>query len=144
MKISNLIIRDMLEQDRQELISMMEVFYASPAVLSNGSKEIFNQDIDACLSDSPLLEGYIFEIKNKIAGYAMVAKSFSTEYGKVCIWIEDLYLKENYRGRGIGSNFFQYIDNKYPCGNGGWVHYRVLSEEDLDDAKLLLSAKQFK
>jgi len=44
----------------------------------------------------------------------MIAKSFSTEFGKPCIWIEDLYLKEEYRGVGIGSSFFQYLEKEYP------------------------------
>ena len=38
----------------------------------------------------------------------------------------------------------EYIDNKYPCGDGGWIHFRIISKEDIDDIKLLLSAKQFK
>lgn len=33
------------------------------------------------------------------------------------------------------------IDNKYPCGNGGWIHYRVLTEKHLEDIQILLSAK---
>ncbi len=33
------------------------------------------------------------------------------------------------------------IDNKYPCGDGGWIHYRVTCEEHLDDIKALLSVK---
>lgn len=33
------------------------------------------------------------------------------------------------------------IDNKYPCGGGGWIHFRILSNEQLQDVKLLLSAK---
>ena len=44
----------------------------------------------------------------------MIAKSFSTEFGKPCIWIEDLYLKEEYRGGGIGSSFFSYLEEKFP------------------------------
>ena len=32
-------------------------------------------------------------------------------------------------------------DNKYPCGEAGWLTYRVLSQEHIDDAKKLLSAK---
>ena len=43
----------------------------------------------------------------------MAAKSFSTEFGKPCIWIEDLYIKDDYRGLGIGSMFFEYIEEKY-------------------------------
>ena len=44
----------------------------------------------------------------------MLAKSFSTEFGKPCIWIEDLYVKDEYRGRGIGSRFLRFIEGKYP------------------------------
>lgn len=33
------------------------------------------------------------------------------------------------------------IDNKYPCGDGGWIHYRVSSEEHFDNIKTLLSVK---
>jgi len=33
------------------------------------------------------------------------------------------------------------IDNKYPCGDGGWINYRVTCEEYLEDAKRLLSEK---
>ena len=39
-------IRKMKEDDRASVLEMMRVFYASPAVLSNGSEEIFNNDID--------------------------------------------------------------------------------------------------
>ena len=44
----------------------------------------------------------------------MIAKSFSTEFGKPCIWIEDLYMKPDYRGMGIGTKFFAYIEQQYP------------------------------
>ena len=57
---------------------------------------------------------FIFENEKEIVGYGMIAKSFSTEFGKPCIWIEDLYLKEEYRGKGIGSSFFQYLEKEYP------------------------------
>lgn len=33
------------------------------------------------------------------------------------------------------------IDNKYPCGDGGWIHYRVTSTDDLEDIKTLLTVK---
>lgn len=33
------------------------------------------------------------------------------------------------------------IDNRYPYGEGGWIHYRVTDREQLEDAKLLLRVK---
>ena len=107
-------IRKMIENDRNCVIDMMRLFYASPALLSNGSEEIFTADVDNCVGESPYVEGYIFENEKEIQGYAMVAKSFSTEFGKPCIWIEDLYLKQEYRGFGIGSYFLKYIEEIYP------------------------------
>lgn len=32
-------------------------------------------------------------------------------------------------------------DNKYPCGNGGWVHYRIEKKEDLKDVGVFLSLR---
>ena len=70
-------IRPMQPVDKKAVLAMMEVLYASPAVLSN-------------------------------------AKSFSTEFGRPCIWLEDLYIKEDFRGSGIGSLFLEFIGKKYP------------------------------
>ena len=106
-------IRNIQECDREEVLCMMRTFYASDAVWSNGSDEIFAADVDACLSDSPYLEGYVFEDDGVLQGYAMVAKSFSTEFGKPCMWLEDIYVAPEFRDRGIGSAFMSYIQNKY-------------------------------
>lgn len=106
-------IRIMTREDKAYVIEMMRVFYTSPAVLSNGSEEIFESDVENCVNENPYLEGYVFENSGEIQGYAMVAKSFSTEFGKPCIWIEDLYIKDEYRGLGLGSKFLDYIEKKY-------------------------------
>ena len=106
-------IHNMNENDKPYVLEMMRVFYASPAVHTDGSDEIFANDIENCVNDNPFLEGYIIEDEAQIQGYAMVAKSFSTEFGKPCIWIEDLYLKEQFRGCGLGQQFFDFITAKY-------------------------------
>ena len=106
-------IRKMVREDKNTIIDMMRVFYASPAVLSNGSEEIFEADVENCVNDSPYLEGFVFEEKDEMIGYGMIAKSFSTEFGKPCIWVEDLYLKPEYRGLGIGTKFFEYLEENY-------------------------------
>ncbi len=107
-------IQKMTAAHREAVKAMMRVFYASPAVSTNGSEEIFQNDIEACVSDNPYAEGFVFWEDAKVVGYAMLAKSFSTEFGLPCIWIEDLYFLEAYRGRGFGSAFFSYVSEAYP------------------------------
>ena len=106
-------IRKIRQEDREIVINMMRRFYNSPALITNGSEEIFASNVDNCLSNSPYLEGYVFTVVGKVIGYGMLAKSFSTEFGGECIWIEDIYLEEEYRGQGIGSKFIHYVKDTY-------------------------------
>ena len=107
------IIRNITILDTDAVLEMMREFYSSPAVFTSGSDEIFISDIENCINNSDYLEGYIIEKSDEIQGYAMIAKSFSTEFGKPCIWIEDLYVKEQYRGMGLGKMFLDFITDKY-------------------------------
>ena len=106
-------IRKLRVEDREIVIDMMRRFYNSPALITNGSEEIFASNVDNCLNNSPYLEGFVFIAENKVIGYGMLAKSFSTEFGGECIWIEDIYLEEKFRGQGRGSKFIQYVKEKY-------------------------------
>lgn len=106
-------IRKMTGADRAAVLSMMRTFYASPAVFTDGSEDIFLRDIENCTGNNPFVEGYILETEGIAAGYAMVAKSYSTEFGKPCIWIEDLYVREAFRGKGLGKQFFHFLSNQY-------------------------------
>ena len=107
-------IRRMEPKDREAVIGMMRTFYASPAVLSDGSEEIFEADFRQCVSENPYLEGFLFEEDGVVQGYAMAASSFSTEFGRPCVWIEDLYVRPEYRGEGVGSGFLRFMEERYP------------------------------
>ncbi len=60
------------------------------------------------------LESRNTNMNTTIRAMTPAAKSFSTEYGRQCIWLEDIYIKAEYRGLGIGSQFIDYITKKYP------------------------------
>ncbi|HCK88166.1 MAG TPA: N-acetyltransferase [Erysipelotrichaceae bacterium] len=107
-------IRTIQETDRTAVTEIMRVFYASEAVLSSGSAEIFENDISECLKNGPYLKGYVFGEDGILQGYAMTAFTFNTEYGRRTVWIEDLYVKEEYRERGLGTAFLKMIREEYP------------------------------
>lgn len=132
-------INNMTKVYAEEVIEMMRVFYASAAVHTNGSEEIFFNDVENCINENPYLEGYVFVEDNIILGYAMLAKSFSTEFGKPCIWIEDLYLKPEYRGKNIGTEFFTFIERKYTN-----VIFRLEVEEENERAIRVYRKNGFK
>jgi len=50
----------------------------------------------------------------KIVGYSILINFWSNEYGGNILEIDELYIKSDYRKRGIGTNFIQYlIANKF-------------------------------
>jgi len=108
-------IRRMTASDKPYVLDMMRRFYRTEAVLTDGSEEIFANDIEECISDSPYLEGFIFsDEEDMIKGYAMVSHSYNTEFGRRCVWIEDIYLESDLRGKGLASKFFDYLKSLYP------------------------------
>ena len=46
-------IRKMQKEDKDSIISMMQTFYSSDAVSTNGSIEIFENDFENCINESP-------------------------------------------------------------------------------------------
>ena len=100
--------------DKSAVIGFMREFYSSPAVSTNGSEEIFKRDINACVSSSPYLKGFVFENEAQPVGYAMLAFSFSTEFGKPCVWLEDIFIAEPYRGQGLAGRFIEFVREEYP------------------------------
>lgn len=69
-------------------------------------------------------EALIVEADSKPVGLVLFFHNFSTFIGKPGIYIEDLYLKEEFRGMGIGRKIFEYLSNlakERNCGRIDWV-----------------------
>ncbi len=109
-----MLIRKMTAKDKGEVLDMMRVFYDSPAVFFKADTKILEKDIDDCVGDCPFVDGYILEEDGQIIGYGMVAMCYATEFGGLCLWLEDLYIKEGFRDRRFGSEFLQFLESAYP------------------------------
>ena len=106
-------IRLLEQKDFDLVLSMMEVFYASDALLIHPDTETLKKTLTDAISAGPYLKGYGFWEENKLCGYGMVAMSYSTEAGGLCVWIEDIYVKPGYRGRGFGTDFLRFVSETY-------------------------------
>ena len=82
--------RPFVEADYEEILSMMKVFYASDALLIHPQEATLRRTLTDVISDDPFVQGFAFEYEGVLAGYGMIAKSYSTEAGGHCVWIEDI------------------------------------------------------
>ncbi len=130
----NIIFRKFEEKDRDGFFSMVKKFYSPPAVLHFPSDEVMMSSFDASLKIPELVKGYIFECDGKKAGYAIVSMKFETEVGGMAAWIEELFVEEEFRSKGIGSAFFEHLKKEL---SGKMKRIRLEVGDENDGAKQL-------
>ncbi len=60
------------------------------------------------LFNEKICEALVVEVENDIIGFALYYTSYSTWKGK-CLYLEDFYVKPEFRGEGFGSKLFDQV-----------------------------------
>lgn len=117
-------------------------FYSSPAVLHKVNGENFERTFDRLMEGSPFIRCLFFKDENsgETLGYALLAFSYSNEAGGDVVWVDELYVKSRYRGKGIGNSFFDFLSNEYK----GFARFRLEIEPGNQSAKRLYNRIGFK
>ena len=105
-------IRKLTENHRDLYIRMAEEFYSSDAVLHPIPRAYIERTADEALQSDAYAEIYLLECEGEPAGYGLTARTFSQEAGGSVLWIEELYIREQFRSRGLGREFFSYIEEQ--------------------------------
>lgn len=102
------VIRKLEKRDSEAYLSMAAEFYSGPGVLHEVDPGVFERNLAEVLSDSPFLEGFVFETEGMVVGYALITHSFASEVGGRSVFIEEIFVDPQYRGQGIGRQFLDY------------------------------------
>ena len=81
------------------------------------------------------VEGIVYEINNKIVGLAHYRKMPRPLRGQEIGFLDDLYVDPDYRRKGIGEKFLNYL--KELSKSRGWNLVRWLTHDDNIKAKSL-------
>ena len=132
-------IRAIKPADKAVYLEMAKEFYSTDAVISPVAEENFSTTFDEMMKSDRYAVGYIFELDGKTVGYALLAKTFSQEAGGMVIWIEELYIKDGFRSKGLGSEFFRFLESTY----GGIKRFRLEVEKENTGAVRLYEKQGF-
>lgn len=133
-------IRKLELKDKKEFIKMAYEFYQTLAVIKPTKPKYLNKTLKEIIEKSPYIDGYVYEVDHKIAGYMLITFSYSNELGGKIITIDELYIKEDYQGSGIGSEMLEFVEVKYHTGKA----FTLLVNEKNKLAKNLYLKKGFK
>lgn len=102
-------IRKMRSEDKKTYMEMAREFYHSDAVLHPVPDTYFERTADEALRSDVYAEIFLFECENEAAGYGLIAKTYSQEAGGMVWWIEEVYVREAFRSKGIGREFLHIL-----------------------------------
>jgi GNAT superfamily N-acetyltransferase len=71
--------------------------------------EIDEMKLKKYIFKEKIVEVIIAEYDNEPAGFTLFFNNFSTFLGRPGIYIEDLYVKPEFRGKGLGKHLFSYL-----------------------------------
>jgi GNAT superfamily N-acetyltransferase len=74
----------------------------------------------------PYAEAFFTELDGITAGFAVVFHNFSTFVGKQGLYIEDIFVKPEFRGKGIGKALFLHCIRLAKERNCGRIEWAVL------------------
>lgn len=99
---------------RDTVLPMVDAFYRSNAVDHPVPREIVERSFLAAAGNEPLLRGTLIFEEGRLAGYLYVTLCYSAEVGGTCVFIEEVYLLPEFRGRGLGRQVLEWIFTQYP------------------------------
>lgn len=107
------LFREITKDDREFFLESVKDFYNSPAVIHPVPEENFHNTFNDLMSESPYEKCFIFEHGGEKAGYGLVSLTWSNEAGGLVVLIEEIYVKEAFRGQGIGSAFLEFLEGAF-------------------------------
>ena len=98
--------------DIEIITQMMQDFYAidNYPMDVEVAKNLFQEFI----SNEHLGKSWLIYTENEIVGYIILTFIFSFEYGGKIAFVDELFIKETARGKGIGKEAIQFIQQEVP------------------------------
>ena len=118
---------------------MSDEFYSSEAVLAPVPASYHVSAFEELMRSEDYLKCYMLEYGGETVGYALLDITYCREAGGKEIWIEELYVRENFRDKGIGHAFFDFIGREENC-----KRFRLETEKDNLRARKLYASVGYK
>ena len=111
-----LAFRDLTPEDRDLVVPMVQAFYRSDAVDHPVDAAVLERSFQAAAGPAePLLRGLLIQWEGRPAGYMYITQCYSAEVGGRCVFIEEIFLKPEFRGQGLGTEIMAWLEREYPA-----------------------------
>lgn len=92
-----------------DVARMMHELYVEDISASSGKSRDFSRTFSVLLAEPVRGEVVLFRVGDAVVGYALLIPYWSNEFGGTILWVDELFVDHEYRGRGIGRAFMQQV-----------------------------------
>jgi len=107
--------RDITQEDKAVFMAMAKAFYSSKAVAHVIDVKIIETTFNTAINEPHLIRAFMIEDDDVPVGFALTSFYYATEVGGIVVLLEDLYLNETCRGKGLGSRFIEFMEKEFPA-----------------------------
>ena len=130
--------REIRSDDKNLYFDFVDKFYHTDAVNAPVPIENYEVTFNEMMRSDTYLKGYIFEWEGVPCGFALLSRTFSQEAGGISVTVEEIYIEPPYRGKGMGTAFFEYLKREIPA-----MRFRIEVEDYNEGAKRLYERMGF-
>ena len=102
MKYRSDILREFSPAEKSDFMAMASDFYASGAALNSVPARHFERTFDRFFG-TDTLKGLALTDGRETVGYCIITLFWSNEFGGTVAFLDELYIRPEYRGRGLGT-----------------------------------------
>ncbi|MGH9754881.1 MAG: GNAT family N-acetyltransferase [Blastocatellia bacterium] len=106
--MTDLNFRPAAPDDIEALITMMRDLYAHDGTMAF-NEEIARRALLGVIGDAALGRVFLILVANEVAGYAGLTFGYSLEFHGRDAFVDEIYLRDEYRGQGIGKRALQFL-----------------------------------
>jgi GNAT superfamily N-acetyltransferase len=118
-------IRSATSADVSAIFSLIQALaeYEKLSHAVTGSAEKLEEDL---FGDRPCIEAIVAQSSNQITGFALFFPNYSTFLTKPGLYLEDLFVLPDYRGKGIGKALLSHLAQLAVSRDYGRLEWSVL------------------
>lgn len=107
-------VRDVTPGDRELYFQLCQEFYSGDATLHPANLTFVGRTFEECAKgNSPYARAVLLAENGETAGFAQLSFTWSNESGGLVVLLEELYVRDAFRGKRLGSQFMDWLLEQY-------------------------------
>ena len=122
-------IRPVENKDRSIFLELTAEFWNTPAVHAKIPLAYHERTFDLIMKGTPYVSAYLISYNETVVGYGLLSFTYSNEAGGMVVWLEEIYIREAYRGKGLGNEYLRFVSATYR-ETAAWLRLEIAPQND--------------